>query len=171
MILVYGNKYSRNEEELNEEISSEKDMWTTTFDYLDSIKELYRHDDGKLPEEWNESAFCYVKHQKMLLLLGKNDVIVEYARQTLKIDTLELFSCPGITTHHSEFGKYVDIIKEKKPEVITTQNIEMIDVLLASDLDFEVITVKRIDGEIRKRKVSKEYVVENRKVWAFDPRD
>ena len=108
----------------------------------------------------------------MVLLLGKNDLIEEYAKEVLKIDiTKDMMYCPDITTHYSEFGKYVDIAKENKPLVITTQNSEMIDVFLASDLNFKVITVRRYGDEIKAALRTKEYVADCREVFSFELRD
>lgn len=55
MVLVYGNKYTVNEEEWNREIPTDKDMLTATLDYLDSMQWLY--DDGCLPSDWLDSIF------------------------------------------------------------------------------------------------------------------
>ena len=93
----------------------------------------------------------------MILLLGKNDVVEEYARETLKIDVENDIVCyPSVTTHYTELEKYVEIAREEEPPVITTQSLEMIDTLLSSELNFEVITVVRTDRGIRKREVNKE---------------
>lgn len=35
---------------------------------------------------------------------------------------------PDTTTHYTELQEYVEIAKEEQPPVITTQNIEMIDI-------------------------------------------
>jgi hypothetical protein len=78
---------------------------------------------------------------------------------------------PPIYAHHSEFKGYVELLKVDQIKVTTTQSLEFIDVLLESDLDFEVVTVKRVNDEIRSRTLSKEDVAANRKAWAFDPRD
>ena len=45
------------------------------------------------------------------------------------------------------------------------------DVLLDSDLDFEVITVRKVDNVIHSRSLSKKEVIEDRKGFGFDPRD
>ena len=109
---------------------------------------------------------------KMILLLGINDVVEEYAEKVLKIDIgNDIVYYPSITTHHTELGKYVDIAREEEPPVITTQSLEMLDVLLESDLDFEVITVRRYDNEIKSRTMTKEDVVCYRERFDFDPRD
>lgn len=107
----------------------------------------------------------------MKLLLGKIDTIAEYAETVLKINKADIVYYPAIPTHHTELGKYIDIAKEKLPSVITTQNVEMMDVLLDSDLDFEVITVRKVDDVIHSRLLSKKEVVEDRRKFRFDPRD
>lgn len=109
---------------------------------------------------------------KMILLLGINDVVEEYAENVLKIDMRnDIVYYPSVTTHHTELGKYVDIAREEEPPVITTQNLEMIEVLLESDLDFDVVTVRIYGNEIKSRTLTKEEVIANRKVFNFDPRN
>ena len=66
---------------------------------------------------------------------------------------------PDVTTHYTELQKYVEIAKEEQPPVITTQNIEMIDILLNSDLDLKVITVCYSDKKLKARVLSKENVL------------
>lgn len=107
----------------------------------------------------------------MKLLLGKIDVISEYAETILKINKKDMAYYPTVPTHHTELWKYVNIIKEDFPLVITTQSVEMMDVLLDSDLDFEVITVRKVDNVIHSRSLSKKEVIEDRKGFGFDPRD
>lgn len=109
---------------------------------------------------------------KTILLLGKNDVVEEYAEKILKIeDKDDILYCPDMTDHHTEFGRYINFAKEDKHSVITTQNLEMIDVLLASDLDFKVVTVRRYNDEIKAAIRTKEYVNDCREAFSFDPRD
>lgn len=109
---------------------------------------------------------------KMILLLGINDVIEEYAEKVLKIDIgNDIVYYPSVTTHHTELRKYVDVAREEAPPVITTQSLEMLDVLLGSDLDFDVVTVRMYDNEIRSRTLTKEEVIANRELFNFDPRD
>ena len=109
---------------------------------------------------------------KMILLLGINDNIEWYAENVLKVDTRnDIAYYPSVTAHYTEFWKYVGIAKENNPSVITTQNSEMIDVLLESDLDFDVITVRRYGEEIKARKLTKEEVIDYRNAFNFDPRD
>lgn len=103
----------------------------------------------------------------MILLLGKNDVVEEYAETVLNT---QIVYCPFVTTHYTEFNKCVDAIKRDNPPVVNTQSLEMIEVLLKSDLDFEVVTVKRFDDGIRAATRTKEYVVDCRGKWNFDPR-
>ena len=108
----------------------------------------------------------------MVLLLGKHDAITEYMQTVLQIDDpLNLLCCPSTTAHHSEYGEYVDVIRDEQPPAITTQNLEMLDILLASDLDFGIIRVRRYGDEIKTANHTKEEVLANRKVWNFDPRD
>lgn len=107
----------------------------------------------------------------MILLLGKNDVVEEYARKVLKVDEDDILYCPDIKDHHSEFEKYVEWAKEDEYKVITTQNSEMIDVFLASDLDFKVITVRRYNDKIKAARRTKEYVNDCREAFSFELRD
>ncbi len=93
----------------------------------------------------------------MILLLGKNSAVEEYAKEILKIDMdNDIVYYPDTTTHYTELQKYVEIAKEEQPPVITTQNIEMIDVFLNSDLDLKVITVCYSDEKLKARILSKE---------------
>lgn len=109
---------------------------------------------------------------KMILLLGINDVVEEYAENVLKIDMgNDIVYYPSATTHHTELVKYVDIARKEEPPVITTQSLEMLDVLLESNLDFEVVTVRRYDNEIKSRTMTKEDVIDCREKFDFDPRD
>ena len=78
----------------------------------------------------------------MILLLGKNDLVEKYADEILKIDMRnDIVYYPNVTTHYSEYDKLLDNIKEDIPPVITSQNIEFINFLLDSDLEFELWTV------------------------------
>ena len=109
---------------------------------------------------------------KMILLLGINEVVEEYAENVLKIDIRnDIVYYPDVTTHHTELGQFVDIAREEEPPVITTQSLEMVDVLLNSDLYFEVVTVRRYDNEIKSRTMTKEDVIDCREKFNFDPRD
>lgn len=107
----------------------------------------------------------------MILLLGKNDVVEEYARETLKIDMgNDIVYYPSVTTHYTELEKYVEVAREEEPPVITTQSLEMIDTLLSSELDLEVITVVRTDKGIREREVNKEKAWQLRNEYGLELR-
>lgn len=108
----------------------------------------------------------------MILLLGINNVVEKYAQDVLRIDmSNDIVYYPSITTHHTELCKYVDIARDEEPPVITTQSLELLDVFLESNLDFEVVTVRMYDNEIKSRTLSKEEVLDNREKFNFDPRD
>jgi hypothetical protein len=109
----------------------------------------------------------------MILLLGKNDAVEEYAKNVFQVNNAKdiIKYYPFVTTHHTELEKYIDMIKKDNSSVVTTQNLEMIDVLLSSDLDFAVVTVRRYGDEIKARTLPKEEVAANREAWNFDPRD
>ena len=108
----------------------------------------------------------------MILLLGKNPVVEEYAEKVMQIDIYDdLVYYPDITAHHTELGQFVEYARKDQPAAITTQNLEMIDELLKSDLDFDIITVRKYDGELRTRTKSKEELISLRDSFDFDPRD
>jgi len=108
---------------------------------------------------------------KIKLLLGRIDAIEEYAKNDLKINIeKDMVYYPPVPTHYSDLVKYIDIIKEKPQTVITTQNIEMLDTLLESDLNIEVITVRKADNVIYSRSLPKEEVRQDRKTFGFEPR-
>ena len=109
---------------------------------------------------------------KRTLLLGKHEAILFYAKNILKIDIekdIEWFPSPF--SHHSEFGKCIEKIKEEAPPLIVTQNEEFLDALLNSDIDFDVVTTRKYGEEIKERILSKEKVKEMREKFDFDPRD
>ena len=108
---------------------------------------------------------------KIKLLLGRIDAIEEYAKNDLKINIeKDMVYYQPVPTHYSDLVKYIDIIKEKPQTVITTQNIEMLDTLLESDLDLEVITVRKADNVIYSRSLPKEEVLQDRETFGFEPR-
>lgn len=91
----------------------------------------------------------------MILLLGQNKYVEKYAKEILKIDMWnDIVYYPGNTTHYSEYEKCVEDLKECKAPVVTSQNIEFIEFLLNSDLNFDVITVIE-DNNVRKLSKSK----------------
>lgn len=92
----------------------------------------------------------------MILLLGKDNAVVMYTKEILKMNVDELVYYPPITTHYTDFPKYINLIKKRNPSIITTQNLELIEVLLNSNLDFKVITAYiNNDGEIKERVLTK----------------
>ena len=96
----------------------------------------------------------------MILLLGKNNLVEKYADEVLKIDMRnDIVYYPDVTDHYTEYEKLLSDIKENLPLVITSQNIEFINFLLDSDLEFEVWTVYENE---KVRKLSKE-----KAIWAY----
>ena len=109
---------------------------------------------------------------KTILLLGRNNLVEKYAEHILKIDLRnDIVYYPTITDHHSEYPKYIDYIKEDEPPVVTTQSKEMIEVLLNSDLDLQVITVRDYNGKLQSRKMSKKECLYISKSFNIDFRD
>lgn len=107
----------------------------------------------------------------MILLLGKNELIEQYAEETLKIDIRsDIVYYPDNTVHYTEYNKYIEIAKEDEPLVITTQSLELIAVLLGSDLDFIVITVYDVDGIIKTREISKDRAIQIKDEYGLELR-
>ena len=78
----------------------------------------------------------------MILLLGKNKYVEQYAKNVLQIDLKkDIVYCPNIITHYTEYDQELIRLREMEPLVITSQNIEFINYLLDSDLNFAVYTV------------------------------
>ena len=86
----------------------------------------------------------------MLILLGKNDDIAEYIKTHFSdIDEgNDVVYYPSVTAHISEFGDYIQKAVEENPPIIVTQSLELLDLFLQSDLNFDVITVRRYDSKI-----------------------
>lgn len=109
--------------------------------------------------------------EKIKLLLGKYDAVEEYVDNELKIDVdKDVMYCPSILTHFTEYGQYIESAKSNRYKAINTQSLEMIDLFLESDLEFDVITVRKFGDEIRIRTLSKKEVIDNRNAFNFDPR-
>mgnify|MGYP004457751703 CR=1 FL=1 len=88
----------------------------------------------------------------MILLLGKNNAVERYAKEILNIDIdNDIVHYSGETTHYTELSKWVELAKEDEPYVVTTQRLDMIDAFLYSDLEFRVITVFEVNGNIKGR--------------------
>jgi len=78
----------------------------------------------------------------MILLLGKNKYVEQYAKNVLQIDLKKgIVYCPNIITHYTEYDQELIRLQKMEPLVITSQNIEFINYLLDTDLIFEVYTV------------------------------
>lgn len=56
MILVYGNKYIENREEWDEEKPSNKDMLTTTLDFLNAYEFAFGEREN-IPDDWYDGLF------------------------------------------------------------------------------------------------------------------
>lgn len=96
----------------------------------------------------------------MILLLGKNNLVEKYAKEILNADIdNDMVYYPDEKTHYSELPQWVEIARKEQPCIVTTQNIEMIDIFLYSDLDFKIITVYNVDGELLSRTLTKEKAV------------
>lgn len=109
--------------------------------------------------------------EKIKLLLGKYDAVEEYVDNELKIDVdKDVMYCPSILTHFTEYGQYIDAAKSNRYRAINTQSLEMIDLFLESDLEFDVITVRKYGDEIKTRTLSKKDVIDDRNAFNFDPR-
>ena len=101
----------------------------------------------------------------MILLLGTHKNIVKYMEDELhkSIDDIHIF--PEKTTHFSEFDDIINneivflLSNEEKynPIIINSQNIEFIERLLNSDLDFMVYTIVVRDNKIFTRKLDKDH--------------
>nr|DAJ86343.1 MAG TPA: hypothetical protein [Bacteriophage sp.] len=88
----------------------------------------------------------------MILLLGKNNAVERYAKETLNIDMdNDIVYYPDETTHYTELPEWIEIAREENPPVVTTQRLDMIDAFLYSDLDFKVVTAIEVDGNIKGR--------------------
>jgi hypothetical protein len=95
----------------------------------------------------------------MILLLGKNDLVENYAEKVIGIDIEnELCFYPDKTTHYTEYDKEIECLREEEPPVVTSQNIEFINYMLDSDLDFEVWTVYDYERDLV-RKLDKETAI------------
>lgn len=92
----------------------------------------------------------------MILLLGRPDAIKVYTERNLKLKVTDIFYCPHTMTHFTDFGKYVDAVREQKIPVVVTQSKEMIEVFLKSELVFEVITVRLENGRMSNRILNKD---------------
>ena len=109
----------------------------------------------------------------MIVLLGQPTSIQAYIetmeiQEAMKDDLI--YTLPPIDMHHSNYRFLINTIKAYKPEVIITQNLEFLDTLLESDLEFEVVRTKICEGKMYSCSMQKEEVRRNREAWLFDPR-
>ena len=88
----------------------------------------------------------------MILLLGKNNAVERYAKEMLNINMDDdIVYYPDETSHYTDPPKWVELAREEKPYVVTTQRLDMIDAFLHSDLEFKVITAFEVNGNIKGR--------------------
>lgn len=88
----------------------------------------------------------------MILLLGKNNAVERYAKEILNIDMDDdIVYYPDVTSHYTDLPKWVELAREEKPYVVTTQRLDMIDAFLHSDLEFKVITAFEVNDNIKGR--------------------
>lgn len=88
----------------------------------------------------------------MILLLGKNNAVERYAKEMLNINMDDdIVYYPDETSHYTDLPQWVELAREEKPYVVTTQRLDMIDAFLHSDLEFKVITAFEVNGNIKGR--------------------
>lgn len=88
----------------------------------------------------------------MILLLGKNNAVERYAKEILNIDMdNDIVYYPDEISHYTDLLKWVELAREEKPYVVTTQRLDMIDAFLYSNLEFKVITAFEVNGNIKGR--------------------
>ena len=108
----------------------------------------------------------------MILLLGKRESVEGYIRnEKEKNESYFYVTCPSSLDHHSEYGKYIPQIRLEKPQALTTQSLEMVDTLLESDLEFDVVTLKTMDGKTYERRMEKKEALMLRDEFNIDLRD
>lgn len=96
----------------------------------------------------------------MILLLGKREYIRKYCNDN-GIDIRDMFVCPHMDMHYTDYYKCIDLAKCIKCKYINTQNNEMLDIILKSDLEISnIITIVEVDGEIKIRDISKEKAIQ-----------
>lgn len=77
----------------------------------------------------------------MILVLGKNSFVEEYIKKIGLNLRNDLVYYPGWADHYTDYPLLITQIKKDNPSAVTSQNIEFIDHMLNSDLEFDVVTV------------------------------
>lgn len=107
----------------------------------------------------------------MILILGKDNLIKEFITEYGYDYNKDITYVPDIRTHHSAYSSYeIDKIKKENKPIVATQNKEMIEALIHSDLKFIVITVREFNGIVH-RIMSKDALKRNIIHYDFEARD
>lgn len=91
----------------------------------------------------------------MILLLGQYMAIKKYLNTEVNLDTSDIKFYPNVELHYTHYYICIEQIKFDKPDIISTQNKEFLELLLKSDLDFTVITAYDVNNTLYKRVLSK----------------
>ena len=103
----------------------------------------------------------------MILVLGKNYLVEKYIKD-LGLDLgNDLVYYPGNEDHYTDYPLLIGQIKDDNPPALTSQNIEFIEFLLNSDLEFNVVTL--FDNE-KKRILTKESAKEAYEIMGIELR-
>ena len=103
----------------------------------------------------------------MLLILGKNSFVEEYAKKIGLNIRSDIVYYPGWADHYTSYPLLINQIRKDNPLAVTSQNIEFIDYLLNSDLEFNVVTVY---DNAKIRTMTKETAREAREVMGLELR-
>lgn len=103
----------------------------------------------------------------MLLILGKNSFVEEYAKKIGLNIRSDIVYYPGWADHYTSYPLLINQIRKDNPLAVTSQNIEFIDYLLNSDLEFNVVTVY---DNAKIRTMTKETAKEAREVMGLELR-
>ena len=111
----------------------------------------------------------------IIVLTGRPSDIHEVAYHLVKEPLLDKLELPLHTTYYQEYPAVVQRIVEhgmidRERLLIETQSIEFLDILLESDLEFQLVTVRH-DGEVyRLRVLEKEEARSNRENFSMELR-
>ena len=109
----------------------------------------------------------------MLVVLGKRDAIQTYFYSIGGVnlgDVHDYLRLPADFHHYTEYPDLVVTIKKYNPRILVTQSLEFLDTLLESNLDFNIMRTKIVNGQLLTCEMTKQEVKQNREAWAFDPR-